>query len=240
MKLLIISDTHDLLGFQVVYRLLKVEHPDGVLSCGDWGNYAEPRQHVLKYYTKEFLALDSSMFRALFNPILSKVYMYTLYGNHDSISDLAQLHNRDGSPCLLPSMVTVKFGEIALVGINGNFAHRPRFGWHVTAEELRQKYAEWQKKHETVDVVLSHEAVAGYADSGKGQAVLKEVCDDLKPKYWFNGHIHRAAAATTPTGTTVTNIGITLHGDYTMLDTTSKTLTTHKRSQETTNDHSPI
>lgn len=214
MTIAVVSDAHDLAGFANIYEILDREQPDVLLSCGDWGsNLPTQRARVLAHYSKEFLALTPSAYEDLFKPILDRCRLYTIYGNHDVLDVLCGLRNNDGSRCLLADLVPVKKLGWRVAGINGNIAarHSRDRPWNTTEQKIRCALAGMRGRP---DIIMSHEAVEGYADGGKGQPVMREACEKIQPRYWFSGHIHHQPCRATFNNTEVINVGMTLRGEY--------------------------
>ena len=234
MKILVFSDVHDLSGYSAAYKMIDVEKPDVALCAGDWGsNLPTQKLHVLAKYSPEFLKLSPLQYEDLFKPILEKTHFHTIMGNHDVPDVLEHLRNRDGSFCLLESFKKVSLDGLSLVGINGNVSGRGN-PWNVTLTELRHQYAKHRPSRP--DIVLSHEAIAPYQP--KGRPELQEFLDLLRPRFWFNGHVHQASDVTVDhydrekdkvTGTTrLVGLKMMLHGFYATLDTESGKLETNK------------
>jgi len=220
MKLVVVADVHDLAGFANLHRAVDFERPDVVLSCGDWGsNLPTQRKHVLAHYSPEFLKLTPGAYEELFDPILEKTRLYTLYGNHDILDILYHLRNRDGSSCLLETFKPIILNGVTLLGINGNISGKGN-PWNVTLTELRAQYAK-HRPAPPIDIVLSHEAVAPH--QYKGHPAMSEFFDMLQPRFWFTGHTHIESditvMGTRVGGTRLIGLGMMLHGVYSTLDT---------------------
>ncbi len=220
MKIVVVSDCHDLSGFDAIYRILDFESPNVLLSCGDFGsNLPTQKRHVLAHYSPEFLRLTPGAYEDLFNPILDKTHFRTIFGNHDILDVLCTLRNRDGSICWLPDLVPLKLGEhLYVAGINGNFSKETRYPWNTTETKVLAAFKKMPRIPH-IDIILSHEAVAGYDELGKGRPILRTICEKLKPKYWFCGHIHRRSIHfIEDTDTTVVNLDPALRGGYAVVE----------------------
>lgn len=214
MKIAVVSDAHDLAGFANIYKILDREQPDILLSCGDFGsNLPAQKKNVLAHYSKEFLALTPGAYEDLFKPILSKCRLYTVHGNHDVLDVLYGLRNRDSTLCLLKDLVPVEIDGWRIAGVNGNLAARLNRDkpWNTTETKIRDAL---QKMRRRTDIIISHEAVAGCADGGKGQQVMREVCEVAAPRYFFTGHVHHPPCRAALKSTEVINVGMVLRGEY--------------------------
>ena len=90
MQILMVSDVHyskkpfrgkdQSQVFDWLYGTVKKQKPNLLLSAGDFGEES---------------------ISELFAPILERVYVLTIFGNHDDIEMMRTLRNNDGSPCLL-------------------------------------------------------------------------------------------------------------------------------------------
>jgi len=249
MKILVFSDVHDLSGYSAAYKMIDVEKPDVALCAGDWGsNVPTQKLHVLAKYSPEFLKLSPLQYEDLFKPILEKTHFHTIMGNHDVPDVLEHLRNRDGSRCLLKNFQSITLNGVILIGISGNIGKtlNKEEPWRTTEQCL------WDEYHKAVKrgimqpyIVLSHEAVLGYANGtdsetgkgSKGQQIMRELLDVLRPRWWFCGHIHPRNKRGEPEtqiaqcgNTTIVTLASTIKGHYATLDTESGKLETNKEA----------
>jgi Icc-related predicted phosphoesterase len=223
--ILAITDVHDLPGFENVIRMIDEVKPDLLLSCGDWGSNLPNEKHPTKL--EGFKPLQ---YETLFVPILNKVPMYTLYGNHDVLDVLENLINSSKTKCLIPDIKPIWFNGVKIVGINGNYAWKKRMPWHKTFYDLEHfndllEFSDKLKeKFKDLDILMTHEQPTTIPKTKKlGQPILTQIAAKLKPKIHLSGHVHHAAKYFD--GTTVfANLGMCLKGDYGVINTTIKPL----------------
>ncbi|HEX2999044.1 MAG TPA: metallophosphoesterase, partial [Armatimonadota bacterium] len=93
--------------------------PDLLLCAGDWGDPGEVPEKAIRALTR-------------------RVRLLTVYGNHDDRHLLGRVHNKDGSPILLPQGGTRRVGKITVAGVSGIWA-KTRLGSRLNAR--------WESAH---------------------------------------------------------------------------------------------
>jgi len=180
MRILMISDLHystkpfhgldESKSFEWLYGVIENEKPELTLSAGDFG-----------------LEADSY----LFEPILEKTYLLTVYGNHDNIGLIKSLKNEDGSRCWLQDGVIREYNGLRIAGISGNIAELKRKPHHKTEAEIKQIISSYSGKR--TDILITHEAPEHESISrGRmlGYRVINEAIHKIKPKLHLCGHVH--------------------------------------------------
>src|SRR5437870_2068714 len=112
MRILAASDFHGELAW--LPEALDRYQPDLFLSPGDWGDPGEVDAGALQ-------------------PVLDRVPVLTVYGNHDDRELLARLFNRDGTPMLLGQGEARAFAGLTVAGISGIWA-KTRLGSRLNAQ----------------------------------------------------------------------------------------------------------
>ncbi|MCS7224891.1 MAG: metallophosphoesterase [Armatimonadetes bacterium] len=193
---LVVGDLHG--DWTYLWRALESERPDLILSVGDWGDPDEVSE-------------------ADFRHLLDRVPIYTVFGNHDDLSLLASLKNRDGSPILIANGSVVQVGDAVIAGISGIWAKSKRKPYYITNEEIVGAAQVLQDKG--VSIFITHGCPIGLADltpkgSHGGQRAFLEAFRLVKPKLYLCGHLHRPQMRTLKSGQIILNVGTTAQGDY--------------------------
>jgi len=141
-KIMMISDVHystrpfhgqdQSRVFEWLYATIEREKPSLLISTGDFGEEA---------------TLEMSQ------PILEKIKLSTIYGNHDDLKLIKSLKNYDGSDCWLQDGIIRELDDISIGGISGNIVERKRKPYHKTIDEVKEiiyRYAQSGK----VDIFL--------------------------------------------------------------------------------------
>jgi uncharacterized protein len=201
MHLVVVSDLHG--DLRPAHRVCDRYRPDVLLSCGDWG---DPEQ------------LAAPALAAL----LLRVPVYTTFGNHDPLENLARLRNHDGTPVLLAQGEVRDVGGLRLAAIGGIWAKSHAKPHYVTDADV----AEWASavaRAGPVDVLLTHACPIGLADltpTGRhgGQRCFLEAFNSIKPRLHLCGHLHVAQERSLKDGRKVINVGATPDGSIAVLD----------------------
>jgi Icc-related predicted phosphoesterase len=201
MRILVISDLHG--DLSSAREALDLFHPDILLSCGDWG---DPEQ------------VDEADLAAF----PARLPVYTTFGNHDPVSALARLRNRDGSPVLLPQGEVLQLGSVRLAAIGGIWAKSQREPYYVTDEDVAAHVARIAAAG-PVDLLLTHGCPIGLADltprhTHGGQRCFLDAFKTIAPRIHLCGHLHVAQQRTLAGGHQVINVGATPHGSVAIIE----------------------
>ena len=170
----------DLLGeTEPLFRLLDQENPDGLLCVGDWG---DPGQIALSLWDK----------------LLSRVLVLTVFGNHDDLPFLSDLINqKDGTAVLLAQgECRADFCGFSVAGVSGIWAKSHRLPHYVTDDDVAL-WAETLSPVPPVEILLTHGCPIGVADrtlSGRpgGQRCFLDLLQKVRPQIHLCGHLHVA------------------------------------------------
>ncbi len=211
LRALVVGDMHG--DLTTLWRALDEEQPQLLLCVGDWG---DPGQ----------IAPDD------YATIVERITTYTVFGNHDDLDLLRRLHNRDGSPVLLPHGEVVTVQDFRLAGISGIWAKSHRKPYYITDEEVLAIAQQLAGKD--VTVFLTHGCPIGLADETPkgthgGQRCFLDALKLVNPKAHLCGHLHKPQMRTLKSGTFVLNVGTTAMGDYAVLDLAPDQVTVVKR-----------
>ncbi|HID11278.1 MAG TPA: hypothetical protein EYP17_08270 [Candidatus Latescibacteria bacterium] len=196
MKAVAVGDLHGHWG--LIWELLEREQPDLLLSCGDWGDPDQVREED-------------------FGRIVARIYLLTVFGNHDDIELLGYIRNRDGSPVLLGREEVRKVLKLRVAGIGGIWAKSHRKPWYITDEEVAEIAGSLEGKG--IDILITHACPIGLADltpTGRhgGQRCFLEAFRLISPKVHLCGHLHRKALRRLKSGAVVANVGHGAEGDF--------------------------
>lgn len=198
MDILAVGDMHG--NLNVVLKALEQSKVDLLVSTGDWG---DPNQ------------VDEGIFQA----IVARVPVLTVYGNHDYVDLLRNAKNQDGSLVLLSQGEVREFGGLRFVGISGIWAKSHRKPHYVTDEDVRQIAEHVAHEHEHVDVMITHGCAIGLADEVPGgghggQRCFLEAFRQISPRLYLCGHLHLPQKRVLKDGRTIINVGYGGEGDY--------------------------
>ena len=204
MRLLCVGDLHG--NTDLLLRLLDDDQLDGLLCVGDWG---DPGQII----------------GAVWDTLLERVPILTVFGNHDDLGLLPTLRNhQDDSPVLLSPGEQRSFCGLTVAGVSGIWAKSHRLPYYVTDEEV----AVWSKTLAAsaipTDILLTHGCPIGIADktlSGRpgGQRCFLQLLQAVKPRVHLCGHLHvaqRQEVGQPPC--LVLNTGTLMSGSYALLE----------------------
>jgi len=167
-----------------LFRLLDLHpHADGLLCVGDWGDAGEIGADV-------------------WNTLLARIPVLTVFGNHDDLPLLAGLQNRDGSRVLLEQGERrAVFAGFSVAGVSGIWAKSHRLPHYVTDEDVAGWAARLaalnSEEDESLDLLLTHGCALGVADrtpSGRpgGQRCFLGLLQTVRPHVHLCGHLHVA------------------------------------------------
>lgn len=201
MRIVAVGDMHG--NLQAVFAAIMTAKPDLLLSCGDWG---DPGQ------------LDVGEFRLL----VEKVYVLTVFGNHDDIDLLSTITNTDGSPVLLSQGEVRQVRDLRVAGISGIWAKSHRLTYYITDEDAAQ-FANKIQLQGDIDIMLAHGCPIGLADAtpaGRrgGQRCFLDAFHTVHPRLYICGHLHLAQQRILKDGRIVVNVGYTFSGDFWVIE----------------------
>jgi Icc-related predicted phosphoesterase len=202
MKLAAVGDLHG--NTDNLFTLLDREAPDGLLCVGDWG---DPGQ----------------IHPATWDALLARAPILSVFGNHDDLSLLSALRNRDGSAVLLgQGERRADFCGLSVAGVSGIWARTHRQPYYVTDEDV----ASWGDRlaaEPPLDVLLTHGCPIGVADrtpGGRpgGQRCFLDLLKAVRPRVHLCGHLHVAQRRDLPDPPcAVLNTGDLPRGHYVVL-----------------------
>src|SRR5579875_2300965 len=204
MRVVVVSDLHG--DLDSVRRAVERFSPEGILSCGDWGDPEE---------------VDEARFAAL----LAVAPVYTTFGNHDPMDLLHRLRNGDDSPVLLPQGEVREVLGLSVAAIGGIWAKSHKKPHYVTDDDVVD-YAGRIADSGPVDILLTHGCPVGLADltpSGRhgGQRCFLEANRTIAPRLHLCGHLHVAQEHTLKDGRRIINVGATPEGSVVVIETDS-------------------
>ena len=135
---------------------------------------------------------------------------------------LKELHNRDGTPVLLPQGDPLVVAGLHLAAIGGIWAKSHAKAHYVTDQDVALAAARAAKAG-PIDILLTHGCPIGLADmtpSGRhgGQRRFLEANKTISPRLHFCGHLHLAQERVFKDGRKVINVGATPDGSYAIVE----------------------
>lgn len=112
MNVLAIGDLHGQVAW--LPQALAQRKPDLLLCTGDWGDPGQVEE-------------------ALYQEVVDRVHVLSVYGNHDDRALLGRLQNTDGTPVLLAQGEARQVGDLVIAGISGIWA-KTRLGAKLTRQ----------------------------------------------------------------------------------------------------------
>ena len=122
--------------------------------------------------------------------VSNKPLLY-IHGNHD---DEMLRNPPEGCICIDDDLYI--FQGIRILGLGGSFRYsNGNFQYtEVQMERRIKKLKRKIRKAGGVDIVVSHAPIAGYGDlpdyAHQGFECFNKLLEELKPHYWFYGHVH--------------------------------------------------
>jgi Icc-related predicted phosphoesterase len=176
-KIVAVGDLHG--ETASLFRLLDTECPDGLLCVGDWGNPGEISADV-------------------WDALLSRIPVVTVFGNHDDLPFLMSLTNRNDTSAVLLAQGERRedFFGFSVAGISGIWAKSHRLPHYVTDDDVND-WSEALSSGPPVDILLTHGCPVGVADrtaSGRpgGQHCFLDLLKEVRPHVHLCGHLHVA------------------------------------------------
>lgn len=211
LRALVVGDMHGQLKY--LWDALRKEQPELLICTGDWG---DPGQ------------IDSKDYCAL----VEQFPVYSVYGNHDDLTLLRTLKNRDGSPVLLPHGEFVEVKGVRLAGINGIWAKSHKKPFYITDEEVLMIAQNLAGKD--ITVLVTHGCPIGLVDETPkgthgGQRCFLDAFKIVKPKIYLCGHLHKPQLRELKSGQLLLNVGTTALGDYAVLEIEPEKVSVVKR-----------
>ncbi|MES2461362.1 MAG: metallophosphoesterase [Armatimonadota bacterium] len=202
-RIVAVGDLHG--ETEPLFRLLDTESIDGLLCVGDWGDPGETSPDV-------------------WEALLSRCPILTVFGNHDDLPFLATLTNRSrGDRVLLEQGERrADFCGFSVAGVSGIWAKSHRLPHYVTDDDV-SAFADTLASGPHCDILLTHGCPLGIADrtpSGRpgGQRCFLDLLRKVRPSVHLCGHVHiaqRRDVAEPPS--LVINTGSLRDGHYTVL-----------------------
>ncbi len=119
--------------------------------------------------------------------------LFYIHGNHDA----ALLDNPpEGCICIDDDLVT--YQGIRILGLGGSYRYNSDVLQYTEVQmKSRIRRLRWKiAKAKGVDIVVTHAPIAGYGDlrdyAHQGFDCFRRLLDDLRPRFWFYGHIHKS------------------------------------------------
>ncbi len=166
-----------------LFRLLDLHRGAGGLLCvGDWGDAGEIGADV-------------------WDAVLARIPVLSVFGNHDDLPCLAALRNRDGVRVLLEQGERrADFGGYSVAGVSGIWAKSHRLAHYVTDDDVAEwaaRLANGNSGASPLDLLLTHGCPLGVADrtpSGRpgGQRCFLDLLKTVQPRIHLCGHLHVA------------------------------------------------
>ncbi len=117
--------------------------------------------------------------------------LFYIHGNHDKklLEDPPE-----GCICIDDDLIT--YQGIRILGLGGSFLYNGE-GIQFTEVQMERKIARLKLKilkAKGVDIVVTHAPIKGYGEledyAHQGFECFNKLLEDLKPRFWFYGHVH--------------------------------------------------
>jgi Icc-related predicted phosphoesterase len=172
----------------------------------------------------------------VWNALLARVPILTVFGNHDDLSLLASLQNPiDGSSVLLKQGERrADFCGLSITGVSGIWAKSHRLPHYVTDEDVAG-WSDILSSGQPIDLLLTHGCPLGIADrtpSGRpgGQRCFLDLFKSVRPHIHLCGHLHVAQRRDiVDPPSSVLNTGSLRDGNYIVLTSDEGNLTADAR-----------
>jgi Icc-related predicted phosphoesterase len=176
-KIVAVGDLHG--ETETLFRLLDTERPDGLLCVGDWGDPGE-------------------ISAGIWDALLSRVPVLTVFGNHDDLPFLMSLTNRNDSSAVLLAQGERRddFCGFSVAGISGIWAKSHRLSHYIIDQDVNE-WSDALASGPPIDILLTHGCPVGIADrtaSGRpgGQRCFLDLLTKVRPHVYLCGHLHVA------------------------------------------------
>lgn len=141
---------------------------DFIISCGD-----------LKPEYLEYLVT------------VSNKPLFYVHGNHD---DIYEKRPPEGCICIDDDLIIHE--GIRIMGLGGSFRYSNSKHQYTELEMARRikKLRSKIRKTKGVDIIVSHAPIKGFGDlpdyAHQGFECFRKLIDEVKPRFWFYGHVH--------------------------------------------------
>ena len=119
--------------------------------------------------------------------------LFYIHGNHDA----ALLENPpEGCICIDDDLVV--YQGIRILGLGGSYRYNSDTLQYTEVQmKSRIRKLKWKiAKAKGADIIVTHAPIAGYGDlkdyAHQGFDCFLKLLDDLKPRFWFYGHVHKS------------------------------------------------
>ena len=119
--------------------------------------------------------------------------LFYVHGNHDSI-----METRPPEGCICIDDDLIIYQGIRILGLGGSYRYSNETYQYTEVQmerrirKLRFKIA----KAKGVDIVVTHAPIKGYGDlndyAHQGFECFNKLLEELKPRFWFYGHVHKS------------------------------------------------
>ena len=119
--------------------------------------------------------------------------LFYIHGNHDSI-----METRPPEGCICIDDDLIIYQGIRILGLGGSYRYSNETYQYTEVQmerrirKLRFKIA----KAKGVDIVVTHAPIKGYGDlndyAHQGFECFNKLLEELKPRFWFYGHVHKS------------------------------------------------
>lgn len=168
MKFLLVSDVHKSLKYRELgavdwlLGIIDEVKADVLISAGDW---------------------DEGMSDYDFQRIISKVKMFTVYGNHENFSIITRYAIPDGK--------VFEVGVLKIAGINGLIGDGKKV-YEITPNKFSRIVK--RLKGTVIDILVTHQPpylpeAYPYMEYDEAGRMMLEAIETLRPKLFFNGHM---------------------------------------------------
>ena len=117
--------------------------------------------------------------------------LFYIPGNHDD-----RLLNDPPQGCICIDDDLITYQGIRILGLGGSYRYsNGHYQYTEVQMERRIRKLKWKiRKAGGVDIVVSHAPIAGYGDlndyAHQGFECFNKLLEELKPRFWFYGHVH--------------------------------------------------
>ncbi len=125
--------------------------------------------------------------------------LFYIHGNHDDHYDV-----KPPGGCICIDDDLIVYQGIRILGLGGSFRYS-NAKYQYTELEMKRRIRKLFfkiKKAGGVDIIVSHAPIKGYGDlpdyAHQGFECFLKLLEDLKPRFWFYGHVHINYASNLP------------------------------------------
>ena len=130
---------------------------------------------------------------------LSNKPLFYIHGNHDDNYDIKA---PEGCTCIDDDLIV--YQGIRILGLGGSFRYsNSKYQYTELQMQRRISKLKWKiRKAGGVDIIVTHAPIRGYGDlpdyAHQGFECFQKLLEDLKPRFWFYGHVHINYAGNLP------------------------------------------